>query len=590
MYLRIIAITILTGAFASTSCSVGSEQKEENQISSEDSDHDGSLFELKGSITSAFDVTVDGADYPDLETFYTEEVGRLPEKVAEQGYEGWDAKFDAKIGFTDLYSGMKLFAQSTSGRGYQAQGNTKSDGNFIINMPADAEGDTFKVRGVKRISILLSKDGETKKFCYNFGPQDSTVPYGERDKPIIMSSFTTRITAYECAQVDSSSGLEIPQNTDPNAGSGPGAPSGTESRSSGSGSPTLREGAVYNFSNTFAVTPSGCSAVDKVEVFGRDSRLVIFVKANCGSRSHVYSYQASYAGISQSSPVLISGSCNSGSVGVKNFAVDQGNAGFLLAYTCQPSSGSVVTYVAPLDGDGQAAAAVTVETGHSENYAMLWNADAGVYGLARSGYFQRYTEAGVAVGGPISLAAGTILDARIFSSSWYFYSQSPQTLPFASKVNKQGTLDCAGAYRNDTGYNVFLPLSENMFLSFSPNSNGGYGAGVNRRPMSAGDCSPGLSDLSKSIQPKNYSYSDNLAFQTLSLSSGMSALLYKTRSSLMLMTVPVIDTFEIYGESSVAGFTSSLNHASARTIDGRIYVAYDKDGAGYISYGSEAIP
>lgn len=189
----------------------------ENEVKAQDTDNDGSRFELKGSITSAFDVTVDGVDYPDLETFYTQEVGRLPEKVSEQGYKGWSVKFDAKIGFIDLYSGMKLFAQSTSGRGYQAQGSTRADGNFLINMPEDAEGDTYKVRGVKRISILLTKGEESRKFCYNFGPQDMQVPYGERDKPIIMNSFTTRITAYECIQ-ETPSGVEIPPNADPVSG------------------------------------------------------------------------------------------------------------------------------------------------------------------------------------------------------------------------------------------------------------------------------------------------------------------------------------------------------------------------------------
>jgi hypothetical protein len=208
---KIIQIAALL-LVASSCGDILDKKKTDDSAASKTDPTSGAAFELKGSITAAFDVTVDGEPYADLETFYTEEIGKLPSKVAKQGNDGWDVKFDAEIGFTDLYNQMSIFAQSTSDRGYQGRGFAKGDGNFVIKMPKEAEGDTFKIRGVKRTAVILKKDGETKKFCYNFGPQDSEVPYADRDKPIIMNSFTTRITAYECVQEDTT-GLEIPGAT-----------------------------------------------------------------------------------------------------------------------------------------------------------------------------------------------------------------------------------------------------------------------------------------------------------------------------------------------------------------------------------------
>jgi hypothetical protein len=170
-------------------------------------------FKLKGSVTSAFDVTVDEKKYSDMETFFTEEKSKLPEKIKDAGFDGYAVDFDAKIGFNDLVLGMVVFVQSASDRGYASKGAVGGDGNFSIDMPAEASGDTYKVRSNKRISVILTKGAETKKFCYNFSAIDLEVPYGEKDKPIVLNNFTSTLTTYECSS-DANQGLGIPKNPD----------------------------------------------------------------------------------------------------------------------------------------------------------------------------------------------------------------------------------------------------------------------------------------------------------------------------------------------------------------------------------------
>lgn len=171
-------------------------------------------FVLRGSITSAFAVTVDGEAFNDLESFYTTEVGRLPAKVQKQGYAGYDVKFDAAIGFDSLYQGMTVYIQGAEKRGYQARTTVARDGTFAVNMEPDAAGDTYMIRANKRVAVILSKDGETpKKYCYNFSAVDLSVPYAEKDKPIQISSFTSTITALDCV-ADAPTGINLPANAD----------------------------------------------------------------------------------------------------------------------------------------------------------------------------------------------------------------------------------------------------------------------------------------------------------------------------------------------------------------------------------------
>src|SRR5262245_31205746 len=65
---------------------------------------------FEGYVMSAFAITVDEQPYEDMEDFYTQELDRLPEKVAAAGYDSeWKVSFEAEVGLSDLWRNMEVF-------------------------------------------------------------------------------------------------------------------------------------------------------------------------------------------------------------------------------------------------------------------------------------------------------------------------------------------------------------------------------------------------------------------------------------------------------------------------------------------------
>lgn len=174
----------------------------------------GESFVLRGSITSAFAVNVDGQDYGDMEEYFTAENARLPEKVKAAGYEGFETRFDAAIGFRDLSVGMTVYVQPKANRGYANRTVVAQNDTFAVVLPAEAAGDVYQVRAVKRIAVVLTKGQEIKSHCWNFSAIDLEVPYAEKDKPIVLDHFKSSLTTYECVQDPGAQSLEIPANSD----------------------------------------------------------------------------------------------------------------------------------------------------------------------------------------------------------------------------------------------------------------------------------------------------------------------------------------------------------------------------------------
>jgi hypothetical protein len=167
-------------------------------------------LQIQGSITSAFTVTVDGTTYADIESYYTSALGNLQDRVKQAGYVGYSATLEARLGFLDLVTGMTVYVQTTSARGYEGMTSVGKNLTFSLALPAVAAGDTYEVRANKRIDIVLVKGRDIKKICYNFSAINMEVPYNMADKPVIMNTFRSEVTAYAC-QVDAvQPSLEIP--------------------------------------------------------------------------------------------------------------------------------------------------------------------------------------------------------------------------------------------------------------------------------------------------------------------------------------------------------------------------------------------
>jgi len=167
-------------------------------------------FTIQGSVASAFQVTVDGTAYPDMESYYTSAVETLDAKVAAAGYKGYRASLYAQLGFKDLINGMTVYVQTKSSRGYQGHTLIAKTGSFALDMPPEAAGDTYQMRANKRISVVLTKGAETKKICYNFSAVDFEVPYEAKDKPVVLSNFKSSLTLYACAVDEAPESLPIP--------------------------------------------------------------------------------------------------------------------------------------------------------------------------------------------------------------------------------------------------------------------------------------------------------------------------------------------------------------------------------------------
>jgi len=192
---------------AGTVIATAKEQLNTNDPSSKDS------LQFQGFVVNAFEVVVDGEEYPDMETFYSHELANLPAKVLAAGYDSsYKVKFDAQIGFRDLWKGMTVYVAPDSPSGYQGQGQVASGGEFSIKLPLDARDDFYKVRATKRIKVVLTKSGETINICYNFSAVERSVSLTEMSKPIILDTFESRLTTYLCETSRDDTGIAIPGN------------------------------------------------------------------------------------------------------------------------------------------------------------------------------------------------------------------------------------------------------------------------------------------------------------------------------------------------------------------------------------------
>jgi hypothetical protein len=160
---------------------------------------------IEGAIVSAFEITVDGVRYQDSEDFYSQEVTRLPEKAAVAGFPDWEARFEAILGFADLARGMTVYVAPTGNAGYTGSASVSADGQFRIELPADGKWASYNIRAVKRVNVLLTKEKETRRFCYNFSANLNDVSVNESSLPFVLGDFQTRWTLYSCDKSSPSS-------------------------------------------------------------------------------------------------------------------------------------------------------------------------------------------------------------------------------------------------------------------------------------------------------------------------------------------------------------------------------------------------
>jgi hypothetical protein len=377
---------------------------------------------------------------------------------------------------------------------------------------------------------------------------------------------------------------------DPQAASA-GSPSGTEIKSTVVTASTV-PGATYNFVNSLNATPQGCSEVGKVQVFDNSTGLMVFVSAKCSDRTHVYALKTNFGGVANSSPVMMSTDCNTGSTGITSFAAEKGDSGYLLAYTCKTTSTSYVTKVAAITIDAVASMPITIETTSSDyNYQMAWNESARTYGLARMGRFQRINSAGATVGGPLSLSATYDVDQFVVDSgTWLIAQQSGNHNDRSrfSTVSSSGVLGCnqvqPRGYNYRGTFEIFSGLSKGV---------GFFNGGLENYDINSTTCQiSGDSSSTFKINQLEDAFTNygKTGGGSALLNSAIGSVLFTTRNALLFVTYPRSETFQILSEMSIAGFNTSLKHSTAKVIQNKVYISFVKDSIGYVVWSDESVP
>ncbi len=209
--LIVVAMVVSCGETAEEKDGKSEEKAETSQATFGGPSAVGNQVTFDGYVLNAFEVTVDDQPYKDLEDFYTQEIARLPAKVKTAGYDdSYTAEFDAGIGFQDLWTDMKVYVSADGKEGYQGSAAVDQDGQFSIEFPTDGNDSAYRVRANKRISVLISNGEKTDRLCYNFSAIERSVLLSDKSKPIILDSFSTSLTAYDCSQADEGGGMKIP--------------------------------------------------------------------------------------------------------------------------------------------------------------------------------------------------------------------------------------------------------------------------------------------------------------------------------------------------------------------------------------------
>jgi len=199
----------LSGTDSDLAAKEKAEQEEKDQgAKTAPSEHEP--VQLRGYVASAFDMEVDGRTYLDSEDFYTQQLTILKDKAVEAGYEDYEVKFEAEVGFDDLKNDMRVYIVSMDSRGYAGDTLVNGKGQFQMSIPGDGAEKLYRIRANKRVSVLLTGPTKEKvRWCYNFSAVESSVDVAESDLPVILNVFKTTITQYACQQ-EPSKGLDIP--------------------------------------------------------------------------------------------------------------------------------------------------------------------------------------------------------------------------------------------------------------------------------------------------------------------------------------------------------------------------------------------
>lgn len=528
-----------------------------------------SRISFKGYIGGVFEVKVDGETYADMEDFYTKELQALPKKIEESGLKGnYRIKFDAQIGYSDLWRNMNVYMAPNSDRGYQGQARVRRDGGFTINFPADAEDDTYRVRATKRISVLVSGEGVTKRFCYNFSAEEQSVSVDSREKPIILREFKTNLTSYACGITKNRATGIVFNSKQPMKKAAP-------VNCSGSSCSTPKE-ALLDFKQSESLVPENCK-VSKMKPFVEGENLRIFMLAKCTAKTELFSLKASVEGEASETTTRVSECAND----VMSFGVDKGPDGYLVAYRCKIDSGNSsigIKLMGQNDTLGDEKLYANVDSrAFYQNIDISWNETGSAFTLAGLDLIQRFDSKGQELGGRIEARMPSIKSTRVASGHWNFLAGSSSLSTYCSRLDDKGNLLHNRQY---LGYGKFRFLGDESLVQTSTT---GYLYLYKFLPESCKSERIARMGRLPSGKPGD-------VFDAITWKEDYGLLFYRTRTAISIATFKLSgENSKMLATTSIANFTNQSGIAARSfQMNGKVAIVYSVDGRLHVGVSQQS--
>lgn len=354
----------------------------------------------------------------------------------------------------------------------------------------------------------------------------------------------------------------------------------------------------FSFAGSFTVNPGGgCSNVKKVKVFEHDGDVRVFVHAKCGAVAHVYSSTYSPLGTVTSATSLVSGRC-SGTLGVSDFDVDKGSSGYLAVFVCMSDLVNHDVFVQSMDFSGNLGVPKKIESmplpseTQKNGYLVRWNSSSNAYGVVLGFHFQRFNESAIALGVPLDTrnasgrdVAGNfregVVDASVVAGKWVlYYTADNSDMAVTAVVNSDGDgkiCPFGNPYRFIDDKYVFVVPRFNAGDGWISSLDDSGCAGSYERVVRV------VKDVQNDLRR---GFRQNGSFATLGSSAFGMAFFSVGVRILVVQRSPFSDDIPKDIFVTKSGIT---NHTQLSVIQGKLYIAYDKDGDGVVTYSKESV-
>lgn len=331
---------------------------------------------------------------------------------------------------------------------------------------------------------------------------------------------------------------------------------------------------AFNFTQKYQISHELCHTYDYFKVYRQDQFYRVFVSAICpdvSSERQLYTYELTFDFLTVSNLKMVSSLCDGFFDAFNHVDTDQGADSYGVAWECRQSSTNNLRQFASVDYDGEITGKNSFANDSSERRLLVsYNELEDTYGVSHVGQFYRFSSSGNAIGGPISISASDQHRLLSYGGEWYLFHSTYNNRDRCSKISAMGNLRCNNQSISDgfydlveEGVSIHLDYFKNPYLQYFD-----------------GDlCS--TSSKGKAVELVN-SLSDGFFYEGFKVTQDIGAMLYRSKTSLVVASFVTSGTFSILAESSVDS-SVGLSRAGVIVLTDGLVVSYLKDGEAYAS-------